>query len=105
MQASRGTDGGYRLSADVTMPPLMLDDDDEAVAVAVGLRPAAGSPVTGIEETSVRALAKLGQVLPSRLRARVSALPTYTRAGPARLSRPAVDPTVLAHARQCLPRP
>src|SRR5271169_3973187 len=68
VHASRGTDGGYRLGAGAAMPLLL--DDNEAVAVAVGLRTAARSPVTGIEETSVRALAKLEQVLPSRLRRR-----------------------------------
>ena len=70
---------GYRLGALArTWPPLLLDDD-EAVAVAVGLRTAAGSSaVRGIEETSVRALAKLEQVLPSRLRQRVHALRSMT---------------------------
>ena len=77
VHATRGTDGGYRLGAGAAMPPLLLDDD-EAVAVAVGLRTAARSPVTGIEETSVRALAKLENVLPSRLRRRVSAVADYT---------------------------
>ena len=43
------------------------------MAVAVGLRTAASGSVAGIEETSVRALAKLQQVLPARLRRRVSA--------------------------------
>jgi hypothetical protein len=65
------------------------------VAVAVGLRTAARSPVTGIEETSVRALAKLEQVLPSRLRRRVSALADYTVPVPPDSPAPAVDPTVL----------
>jgi predicted DNA-binding transcriptional regulator YafY len=68
-----GAAGGYRLGAGAQLPPLLLDDD-EAVAVAVGLRTAAGGTVTGIEETSIRALAKLEQVLPSRLRRRVNAL-------------------------------
>ena len=94
VHASRGTDGGYRLGAGAAMPPLLLDDD-EAVAVAVGLRTAARSPVTGIEETSVRALAKLEQVLPSRLRRRVSALADYTVPVPPDSPAPAVDPTVL----------
>jgi predicted DNA-binding transcriptional regulator YafY len=76
------------------MPPLLLDDD-EAVAVAVGLRTAARSPVTGIEETSVRALAKLENVLPSRLRRRVSAVADYTVPIPPDSPAPAVDPTVL----------
>ena len=94
VHASPGTDGGYRLGAGAAMPPLLLDDD-EAVAVAVGLRTAARSPVTGIEETSVRALAKLEQVLPSRLRRRVSALADYTVPACPTLPAPAVDPAVL----------
>ena len=68
---------GYRLGAGSDLPPLLLDDD-EAVAVAVGLRTAAGGTVAGIEETSVRALAKLEQVLPARLRQRVHALQSMT---------------------------
>ncbi|XVV01451.1 helix-turn-helix transcriptional regulator [Actinosynnema sp. CA-248983] len=72
-----GVSGGYQLGAGAELPPLLLDDD-EAVAVAVGLRTAANGTVTGIEETSVRALAKLEQVLPSRLRRRVNALQEHT---------------------------
>jgi predicted DNA-binding transcriptional regulator YafY len=94
VHATRGTDGGYRLGAGAAMPPLLLDDE-EAVAVAVGLRTAARSPVTGIEETSVRALAKLEQVLPPRLRHRVSALADYTVPIPPDSPAPAVDPAVL----------
>lgn len=71
------------------------DDEDVAMAVAVGLRTAARSPVTGIEETSVRALAKLEQVLPSRLRRRVSALADYIVPVPPDSPVPAVDPAVL----------
>lgn len=85
VDAAPGTTGGYRLGVGAVLPPLLLDDD-EAVAVAVGLRTAAGGTVTGIEETSMRALAKLEQVLPSRLRHRVNALQTATlpipRSGP-----------------------
>ncbi|SDL23428.1 helix-turn-helix transcriptional regulator [Nonomuraea jiangxiensis] len=94
VDATRGTYGGYRLGAGTAMPPLLLDDD-EAVAVAVGLRTAAGGSVAGIEETSVRALAKLEQVLPSRLRHRVNALQTYTEPVPADRPGPVVDPGVL----------
>ncbi|GAA2009959.1 WYL domain-containing protein [Nocardiopsis rhodophaea] len=72
-----GVAGGYRLGAGAVLPPLLLDDD-EAVAVAVGLRTAAGGSVTGIEEVSVRAMAKLEQVLPARLRRRANALHTFT---------------------------
>jgi predicted DNA-binding transcriptional regulator YafY len=77
VHATPGAAGGYRLGAGAQLPPLLLDDE-EAVAVAVGLRTAAGGTVTGIEETSVRALTKLEQVLPARLRHRVNALHTAT---------------------------
>ncbi|WP_030786333.1 helix-turn-helix transcriptional regulator [Streptomyces sp. NRRL S-920] len=77
VQAAQGALGGYRLVAGKAMPPLLLDDE-EAVAIAVGLRVGAGHAVEGVEEASVRALAKLEQVLPTRLRHRVSALQTAT---------------------------
>lgn len=77
VQASLGADGGYRLVAGKAMPPLVLDDE-EAVAIAVGLRAGAGHAVEGVEEASVRALAKLEQVLPSRLRHRVMTLQSAT---------------------------
>ncbi|MEE1739078.1 transcriptional regulator [Streptomyces sp. BE147] len=73
VEASRGSVGGYRLVAGAAMPPLLLDDE-EAVAIAVGLRAGAGHAIEGVDEASVRALAKLEQVLPARLRHRVSAL-------------------------------
>ena len=92
VEASRGVAGGYRLVAGTAMPPLVLDDD-EAVAIAVGLRTAAGQTVAGIEEASVRALAKLEQVLPARLRRRVGTIGTATVAVPA--TGPAVDPAQL----------
>jgi predicted DNA-binding transcriptional regulator YafY len=95
VEATRGAVGGYRLSAGKAMPPLLLDDD-EAVAVAVSLRTVAGGAVDGIEETSLRALTKLQQVLPTRLAHRVDAVQSYTvRAGaPAR--GPRVDSDLLA---------
>jgi predicted DNA-binding transcriptional regulator YafY len=92
VHASPGVGGGYRLGAGAALPPLLLDDE-EAVAVAVGLRTAAAGSVTGIQETSVRALAKLEQVLPSRLRHRVNALQTATVEIPA--PGPSVAPEVL----------
>jgi predicted DNA-binding transcriptional regulator YafY len=73
VNATRGAAGGYRLEAGSALPPLVLDDE-EAVAIAIGLRTAAQGPVAGIEETSLRALAKLEQVLPAHLRRRVHAL-------------------------------
>ncbi|MBK3571887.1 YafY family protein [Streptomyces sp. MBT62] len=79
VQATLGADGGYRLVAGKAMPPLVLDDE-EAVAIAVGLRAGAGHAVEGVDEASVRALAKLEQVLPSRLRHRVATLQAATTA-------------------------
>ncbi|MEJ1154166.1 YafY family protein [Microbacterium marmarense] len=68
-----GRHGGYRLATGAHVPPLILDDE-EAVAVAIGLRYGAEAAVSGIEETSLRALAKIEALLPHRLRRRVSAL-------------------------------
>jgi predicted DNA-binding transcriptional regulator YafY len=97
-----GPAGRYRLQAGAAMPPLLLDDD-EAIAIAVGLRTAARASVTGIEETAVRALVKLEQVLPTHLRRRVGALGSATVVSP--ITGPTVDPrhlTVIAAAcRDC----
>jgi predicted DNA-binding transcriptional regulator YafY len=93
-----GPAGGYRLRAGAAMPPLLLDDE-EAIAIAVGLRTAARASVTGIEETAVRALVKLEQVLPTHLRRRVQALGTASISPP--VGGPTVDPqhlTVIAAA-------
>jgi predicted DNA-binding transcriptional regulator YafY len=92
VDSSTGTAGGYRLGAGRALPPLVLDDD-EAVAVAVGLRAAAAGSVTGIEDTSLRALTKLEQTLPPRLRGRIDALraATVSAAG----GGPTVDAEVL----------
>lgn len=73
VHSTSGVAGGYQLGAGATLPPLLLDDD-EAVAVALGLRTSARGGVSGLEEASVRALMKLEQVLPPRLRGRVAAL-------------------------------
>jgi predicted DNA-binding transcriptional regulator YafY len=73
VDAAPGVSGGYRLGVGAALPPLLLDDD-EAVAVAIGLRSAAGGTVAGIEDSSVRAMAKLERLLPSRLRRRVGTL-------------------------------
>ncbi|MBO0877341.1 MAG: YafY family transcriptional regulator [Pseudonocardia sp.] len=73
VEGTTGTAGGYRLASGRNLPPLLLDDD-EAVAIAVALRTAASASVAGIDETAVRALAKLEQVLPNRLRGQVTAV-------------------------------
>ncbi|MFJ5102575.1 helix-turn-helix transcriptional regulator [Streptomyces sp. NPDC088554] len=79
VEATMGAVGGYRLVAGTAMPPLLLDDG-EAVAIAVGLRAGAGHAIAGVDEASVRALTKLEQVLPPRLRHRVSTLQSATLA-------------------------
>jgi predicted DNA-binding transcriptional regulator YafY len=100
-----GPAGGYRLRAGTAMPPLLLDEE-EAIAIAVGLRTAARASVTGIEETSIRALLKLEQVLPQHLRRRVAALGSATVTAPE--TGPTVDPqhltTIAAACRdgECL---
>ncbi|MEU4425953.1 YafY family protein [Actinoplanes sp. NPDC024001] len=76
VDARPGVAGGYRLGTGAGLPPLFLDDD-EAIAVAVGLRTAAGGTVAGIEEASLRALAKVQQVFPARLRRKVKTFETY----------------------------
>ncbi|MFK0292579.1 helix-turn-helix transcriptional regulator [Streptomyces sp. NPDC090442] len=94
VDSARGHAGGYRLASGSDLPPLLLDDE-EAVAIAVALRTAAGG-LTGIEETALRALAKLEQVLPRRLRGQVTALQASV-AGIAWESRgPRADPGLLA---------
>jgi predicted DNA-binding transcriptional regulator YafY len=79
IESLSGPGGGYALHAGTAMPPLLLDDE-EATAIAVGLRAAVGSAVAGIEETSLRALVKLEQVLPAHLRRRVQTLTASTSA-------------------------
>lgn len=92
VDARRGVAGGYhRLAAGTAMPPLLLDDD-EAVAVAVGLGAVAAQRL-GVEETSLTALAKLEQVLPSRLRRRVEAVREATSVVPG--AGPPLDLSVL----------
>jgi predicted DNA-binding transcriptional regulator YafY len=93
VEASPGVGGGYRLSHGTTMPPLLLDDE-EVVAVAVALRSTAGAGVTGIEEASLRALIKLEQMLPNRLRHRIDEVRTATVSVPG--AGPTVDLAVLS---------
>ncbi|HEU5331393.1 MAG TPA: YafY family protein [Actinocrinis sp.] len=97
VHASTGTAGGYRLGAGAALPPLLLDDE-EAVAVAIGLRSAASGSVEGIAEASVRALAKIDQVLPSRLRRRVEALRAATVTVDSRAAKVSADTLALLAA-------
>lgn len=94
VEASHGNIGGYRLTAGQAMPPLVLDDE-EAVAIALGLRTGATAAITGIEDASLRALAKLEQVLPSRLRHRVTTV-SQAAVVPPPGTGPAADPDTLA---------
>lgn len=93
VDATSGVAGGYRLSAGATLPPLLLEDD-EALAVALGLRSTAAGSVSGMEEASLRALTKLEQVLPARLKRRIKAL--HSTIVPLHMSGPAVELELLA---------
>lgn len=94
VDATPGIDGGYRLATGAHMPPLVLDDD-EAVAVAVGLRYAAGAAIAGMEESSLRALANIEQLLPHRLRRRVAALHSNVAPMPWTADDNVIDPQLL----------
>ncbi|NKY48557.1 helix-turn-helix transcriptional regulator [Nocardia cerradoensis] len=93
VQATMGVYGGYRLAAGTAMPPLLLDDH-EAVSTAIGLRTVAAHALPGADEAAVRALAKLEQVLPTRLRARVRSVSAATETLAAESDSP-VDTAVL----------
>lgn len=94
VDSARGHAGGYRLTSGSDLPPLLLDDE-EAVAIAVALRTVAGG-LTGIEETALRALAKLEQVLPGRLRGQVTALQSSLAGITWEEQGPRADPALLA---------
>jgi predicted DNA-binding transcriptional regulator YafY len=97
VRASRGVAGGYQLQAGAVLPPLLLEDE-EAVAIAVSLSAAAGGVVSGVEDSSLRALSKIVQVMPPALRSRVKALEEYTV--PVIFGGARVDATVLASLAQ-----
>ncbi|SOE03682.1 helix-turn-helix transcriptional regulator [Blastococcus haudaquaticus] len=98
VEAQPGIDGGYRLAPGASLPPLVLDDD-EAVALVVGLQAAAQTAVAGMGEASVRALTKVVQVLPVRLRRRADALRAVTVSGAWRIDA-GVDPHALTTVAQ-----
>ena len=99
VEAKRGSIGGYRLGAGGSLPPLLLDDE-EAVAVTIALRAAAG--ISGVAESGTRALAKLEQVLPSHLRPTVDALRSSVDRAPENNDTDAPDPEVDAAALQAI---
>src|SRR3984885_1739903 len=126
--AHPGVDGGYQLAPGAVLPPLVLDDE-EAVALAVGLRlaaqgalsqgavssgtvsPGTVSPGTGapgelasgtVSEAAVRALGKVTQVMPARLRRRAGAVAAMTESASWDATRAAqaaaINPDALASA-------
>lgn len=99
VRAARGVDGGYQLTAGASLPPLAVDDE-EAVALAVGLQAATASSVAGIAEPSLRALAKVIQVMPPRLRRQVDALREMTVTASWGPGAAGPDPSVLLSAAQ-----
>ncbi|GAB3458344.1 YafY family protein [Streptomonospora sediminis] len=100
VQATTGTAGGYRLaSGNRALPPLLLDDD-EALATAIALATATGGGASGVAESAARALTKLEQMLPARLRPRLAAMGRAAAALPHRGAVP-VDPAVLAVLAGC----
>jgi predicted DNA-binding transcriptional regulator YafY len=94
VEARRGVEGGYQLAAGAALPPLVVDDE-EAVALAVGLQAAAQGAVEGIADSSVRALAKVVQVMPARLRRRVEALGAMTVPAGWSVAQANVEPGIL----------
>ncbi|TCC22663.1 helix-turn-helix transcriptional regulator [Kribbella speibonae] len=103
VDATRGPAGHYQLGVGAKLPPLLLDDE-EAVAVAVGLRTGAG--VVGMGESSARALTKLQQVLPHRLQRQVNAINRAMEKGPdntrSNVDAPEIDPAVLSTIAACI---
>lgn len=101
VEAQRGVDGGYQLAPGAALPPLLLDDD-EAVALGIGLHTAVqAGTVAGIAESSVRALGKVLQVMPARLRRRIDALAAMIVPAAWSGAEPGLDPgdlTLIAQA-------
>jgi len=98
VHADRGLDGGYQLGAGTKLPPLLLSDD-EAVAIAIGLRTAANQPITGIAESSMGALIKVGQLLPAPLQRRVESITGAVDASPTQTTDPVAMATLTTLAR------
>jgi predicted DNA-binding transcriptional regulator YafY len=99
VDAVRGAAGGYQLRAGGTLPPLLLEDE-EAVAIAVGLRTAATSAVSGTDDWSVQALSKVLSLMPPRLRRRMDAVASQTDSPGPWEGAPVVDAAVLTTLAQ-----
>jgi len=98
VQADRGLGGGYQLGAGAKLPPLLLSDD-EAVAIAIGLRTAASQPITGIAESSMGALIKVGQLLSGPLQRRVESIAAAVDATSSLATEPVALATLTTLAR------
>ena len=103
VDAGPGIDGGYRLGAGAHLPPLLLDDD-EVVALILGVRANALASIEGIDDTSVRLMAKLDQMLPDRVRRRVDALHSSIEVLSWSPSTETIAAATLVGARAGLPR-
>ncbi|MEU4293837.1 WYL domain-containing protein [Kribbella sp. NPDC026596] len=103
VDATRGPAGHYQLGVGAKLPPLLLDDE-EAVAVAVGLH--TGASIAGMADSSARALTKLEQVLPHRLRRQVNAVHRAMEKGPeitgSNVEAPEIEPAVLTAIAACI---
>ncbi len=99
VRSTPGIDGGYQLEPGATMPPLLLDND-EAIALVVGLQGSANAAVSDVAEASLRALGKVMQILPHEVRREVDAVHSMTIASPYSASGPAVTSHVLATVAQ-----
>lgn len=99
VDAARGVAGGYQLRAGGSLPPLLLEDE-EAVAIAVGLRTAAAGSVGGLEETSVQALTKVIALMPPRLRRQMDAVTSQTESPGPWAGGPTLDAGVLTTLAQ-----
>ena len=100
VHASTGHGGGYQLGAGAALPPLLLDPD-EAIAMAVCLRLAAGGSVAGVGESALRALSKLDQVMPAKLRSQVSAVQESTVTLTSGTDTPVEPEALMTLARAC----
>ncbi len=100
VHSNRGVEGGYQLAPGGSMPPLVVDED-EAIAMVVALGSAASVYAGTLSEASLSALAKVVQVLPSRLRRRAESLRAATVDSPFSQA-PEVEAGVLATVAQAI---